>query len=553
MKKTLSLILIMLLIFTVFGGCTKTQEAYSSSPNELACQSAIMYNFNSDSFVYEKQSGQAIRPGSLVQVMTAMVVMDNTLNIGEEVESTRYSFDGIAGENLPNADIYEGEIYTVNELLIAMLLGNNFDAANLLARHVSRENPENFVAMMNTKAAEIGMDSTTFVNPHGALADAQITTAADMLKMAKYFIENYTNLYDIANMSGYDIKARSGQNQISIRSKDLLTTSGLSSEYFDSRAKNIKYSTYDGMNESYEHLITYFEDELGMRYLIVVMRAPYLGMPAYTGTVRNPDADDDSGEIMLENPLTSQVSSMESSQMGASSEMVSAGGSSLDTSTSMSSENSSSETASNGGKSQGKDNKSSSDESSGQTSSQSFTPLDKTPYVFVDTKELIGWASDTFTLVLPPAEGDTLYQIPLTGGFKKQSISVGLAKKPKDFLPNGAKIDDVMYLCSSDPFIDKEMQKGDIVGVVKVLGVSGEDNKPLQDVNLVALEDSEDSTLGIAILRFLLLIIVFVVVAFIGMIIIRMRNLAKKKEKRRRRRERIRRAEMQNSNIRKIK
>lgn len=533
MKKALSMVLLTLMFLTGLAGCSSKQEVFTSTPEEIAATSAYMYNFNSDTPVYEKDSGKSMRPGSLVHIMTAMVAMDNSLNnFDKEVVVTEYSFNNdVKGKALPNANIHEGEKYTVDELLNAMLVGNSYDAANILAYHFGGDdggNREAFIEMMNAKAKEIGMDSTVFANPHGGYDERQVTTAYDMFKMARYFIEKYPTLYSKANMNGYDIEARSGQSAILLRSENLLTVSNLNSEFFDERAKNIKYSSYKGMDEPYEHLITYVEDATGMQYLVVVMRSPYLGMPPQSTRIRNPDDSGVSGATTESNMSQSSTSSTDTSQ--------SSGDTSSVFPSSSSPEPESQSTSSESGTSS--KNNSSSDSSSNQSSVQQLTIKDKTPYSFVDTKLLIDWAFNTFRIAQQTEQSNVLLKLDLLG-FEKKSIEVGLSKKPKDFLPSGEKGENISYLCQTYPYIENEIKKGDIVGSAAVLGIdSGEESIP--NINLIAMEDYKDSTFGLAILRFLLTVIILIILMFILMIVIRMRNLKKRKERRRRKREQMR-------------
>lgn len=552
MKRVLSFIMLVLILCTIFVSCQKKQEVFSSSPEASAATSVYMYNFNSDRVVYEKESGRSLRPGSLAQLMTAMVVMDSSDNVQKPVESTQYSFGGIEGKALPNANIHEGETYTIDELLTAILVESNYDAANLLAWHFGGGNTEVFVEMMNQKAKEIGMDATEFANAHGAFDSEkpQSTTAGDVFKMTKYFVENYPSLYNKCTMSGYNIPARTGQNEIKLRNENMLTVSNLNSDYYDQRVKNIKYSTYKGMDEPYENLVTCVEDESGMRYLVVVMHSPYLGMPAESERVRIPGED---LGVIGSDPLDAVPDDDTELSEGEDGIVVDSEpiGASVESQTVSSS---SSEEASSG------DEESSSatsgESNSSESTPQPFVPEPKVPYAFEDTKMLIDWAFDTFKLV-KQTEADNLLKLKLSDGVDKTQIRVGLSKKPKDFLPPGEEASEVIYLCQTHPFLKGEVKKGDIVGIATPLGVVDKHENQLQPVNLIALENSTDSMAGMLVLRFFVVLLIIVVVLFIVMTIIRMRNLAKRRERRRRRREQMKNAQSGSSsqnggNIRKI-
>ena len=89
------------------------------------------------------------------------------------------------------ADVKAGEMVSVAELLYGLLLRSGNDASVALAEHFGKRlTPESsvsydgFIAAMNRKAAEIGMNSTHFANPHGLPAEGHQTTARDLARLA---------------------------------------------------------------------------------------------------------------------------------------------------------------------------------------------------------------------------------------------------------------------------------------------------------------------------------------------------------------------------------
>lgn len=71
------------------------------------------------------------------------------------------------------------------------LIASGNEAATTLAIYVAGDIPT-FVDMMNKKAAELGMTSTHYVDPHGLSSIPQLITANDMLKLCRYAMKNDT-------------------------------------------------------------------------------------------------------------------------------------------------------------------------------------------------------------------------------------------------------------------------------------------------------------------------------------------------------------------------
>lgn len=82
-----------------------------------------------------------------------------------------------------------GETYTVRELLTGLLLASGNDAAVALACTVAGSE-ERFAALMNQKAAELGMTGSHFVNPHGLNAEGHYSTARDLARLMAYCMDN---------------------------------------------------------------------------------------------------------------------------------------------------------------------------------------------------------------------------------------------------------------------------------------------------------------------------------------------------------------------------
>ncbi len=88
--------------------------------------------------------------------------------------------------------IQVGEEITLDDLLYGLMLRSGNDAALAIANHVGGSK-ENFVYLMNEKAKEIGMNSSSFVNPSGleeSDGSANKSSVYDMALLTKYAMNN---------------------------------------------------------------------------------------------------------------------------------------------------------------------------------------------------------------------------------------------------------------------------------------------------------------------------------------------------------------------------
>lgn len=189
MKRILSVLAAMMTILPFV--CVQKASAVSFPlKTTLNSESAIMINLDADTVIHEKNADTRQLPGPLVNIMTAVVCLENCQNLSEEVTIDESVYDYLYNIEYPDdlrfADILDGDVLTVTDLLYAMMLTSSVEASETLAYHISNGNKAEFVKMMNDKAAEIGLQSTNFTNPTGMYDANQYTTARDMATLTQY-------------------------------------------------------------------------------------------------------------------------------------------------------------------------------------------------------------------------------------------------------------------------------------------------------------------------------------------------------------------------------
>jgi serine-type D-Ala-D-Ala carboxypeptidase (penicillin-binding protein 5/6) len=117
---------------------------------------------------------------SITKLMTVLVALDHA----EWDDVVRVRSEAAAvGESTVNLRV--GERITVGDLVKAALIQSANDAALALADHVGRGDRDAFVAMMNEKAEDLGLERTHFVRPDGLDAGGHFSTARDVTTLAR--------------------------------------------------------------------------------------------------------------------------------------------------------------------------------------------------------------------------------------------------------------------------------------------------------------------------------------------------------------------------------
>ena len=152
----------------------------------LSAKSAVLLECNSKMAVFEKNAHARMPMASTTKIMTALVVIRNA-SLTDTVMIPKEAC-GIEGSSVY---LREGEKFTVEELLYALMLASANDAAAALAIHTCGS-IEDFAKKMNECAAELGLRNTHFTNPHGLFDEDHYTTAYELALIACAASENDT-------------------------------------------------------------------------------------------------------------------------------------------------------------------------------------------------------------------------------------------------------------------------------------------------------------------------------------------------------------------------
>lgn len=188
-QKLLSIILAGMLCVLSFGSITAQAEEYWPGGPEVQAESAVVMEAATGTVLYEKNAHEQLYPASITKIMTTLLAVENC-TLDEEVT---FSYESVHNIERDSTHIFRdvGEIMTMEQCLYAVMLGSANDCAYAVAEHVGK-GYENFIAMMNDKASQLGCQDTHFNNPHGLTDEEHYTSAYDMALISKAALENET-------------------------------------------------------------------------------------------------------------------------------------------------------------------------------------------------------------------------------------------------------------------------------------------------------------------------------------------------------------------------
>ncbi len=137
--------------------------------------------------LFEDKADAVGYPASVLKLMTLLLVLER-VDLGALRLEDPVTVSAEASR-MGGSQVYlkEKEVFTIDELLYALMIQSANDAAVALAQHVAGSR-DAFVRMMNEKAAALGMKNTRFISEHGLPPgpdrDPDVTTARDLALLA---------------------------------------------------------------------------------------------------------------------------------------------------------------------------------------------------------------------------------------------------------------------------------------------------------------------------------------------------------------------------------
>lgn len=194
---------------------------------EVTASAAILVEASTGTILYEKNADRKMYPASMTKMLTAMLVLDcfepeELIQVGAEINEV--SLDSSKAGHL------YGETLTVKNLIRGLIIPSGNDSANVAAAIVARRAEDDdslsfsrceaiFTELMNEKAAALGAKNSHFANAHGYHAENHYTTAADLVLIAKAYMENDT-LAEIAEEKNF---IGNGADNMFVKNTDIKT------------------------------------------------------------------------------------------------------------------------------------------------------------------------------------------------------------------------------------------------------------------------------------------------------------------------------------------
>ena len=238
--------------------CAAMMLTVSAGALEVSAPSAVLMEKETGTALYEKDAHAKLAPASVTKVMTLLLTM-------EAIDAGQLSYDTVITASahacsMGGSQIWleENEQMTVDDMLKAVCVVSANDCAVALAEAVAGSE-EAFVEKMNQRAAELGMNDTTFKNATGLPAEGHVTSAWDIALMSRELILNHPDIRNYTTI--WMDSLRDGKSEL-VNTNKLIR--------FYEGATGLK----TGSTDSALYCLSGTAERDGMELISVIMKAP---------------------------------------------------------------------------------------------------------------------------------------------------------------------------------------------------------------------------------------------------------------------------------------
>lgn len=174
----------------------------ASQGAEINAQSYLAVRLSDNSVLLQKNPGKPHSIASITKLMTAIITAEE-IDLNEKITLTEEMLEPYGH----SPSLYLDLSISAENLLKASLIQSTNDAAEALSHFAGKDN---FIALMNKKAEEIGMTNTVFYDAHGLNPDNR-STAQDLAKMLAYIHKKHPELLKITRNNDFWLPDSTGR------------------------------------------------------------------------------------------------------------------------------------------------------------------------------------------------------------------------------------------------------------------------------------------------------------------------------------------------------
>ncbi|MBQ5918873.1 MAG: D-alanyl-D-alanine carboxypeptidase [Lachnospiraceae bacterium] len=190
----------------------------------ISSKSCVLMEATTGTILYDKAKDERVSPASITKIMTLLLIFEElekgNITMDEEVITSAYA------KSMGGSQVFleEGEKQNVETLIKCIVVASGNDACVAMAEHIAGSEGE-FVARMNEKAKELGMNNTNFEDCSGLSdSDNHYTSAYDVALMSRELSVKYPEIHNYSSiwMENITHKTDKGESEFGLSNTNKL-------------------------------------------------------------------------------------------------------------------------------------------------------------------------------------------------------------------------------------------------------------------------------------------------------------------------------------------
>ena len=219
----------LLICFVTFNA--KANSINANKYGELKKVSHLfLIDQDSGEVLFEKNADEIVAPSSMTKLMTAYVVLDEIkkgrIKLNNQCLIGRDAWRKKGSTMFLNA----GDVVSIEELLIGLITVSGNDSAVALAQSVAGSTKA-FVRLMNETAIKIGLENSSFQNPHGLNQHGHFMTLRDLAILTKRLRENFPEFMHYFDVKEFTYQDITQKNRNPLFKEDYYGATGMKTGY----------------------------------------------------------------------------------------------------------------------------------------------------------------------------------------------------------------------------------------------------------------------------------------------------------------------------------
>jgi len=215
MKRRYTAVILLALIL-LFAGISQVGAF------DVVTESALLMEAETGQILFSKNADRKLPPASMTKIMPLLITMEKleegSISLDDKVTISRYA-ESMGGSQIFLAANTQVEL---EKLVKAVTIASGNDASVAIGEYIAGTY-SNFIAMMNERAEELGMENTNFSNSTGLPDPNNYSTARDIALVARELVK-YPLVLEWASIWTETI-------QLPNREAMLVNTNGLINQY----------------------------------------------------------------------------------------------------------------------------------------------------------------------------------------------------------------------------------------------------------------------------------------------------------------------------------